>query len=76
MHYKMYKILLKKYEILDDMFDYKTLIIIAILFMVMGFVMMALYKHIMARYFIIFVMLLLVWNNRKKVLSIFKTFKK
>ena len=75
MHFKMYKALLKKHGLLDDMFDYKLLIVIAICFMGIGFLMMALYAYIYVRYIIVLMMILLIWYNREKIISIYRTFK-
>lgn len=66
MHHKMYKKLLVKYGISDDMFDYKTLIVIAIAFMVCGFCLTALYKYFVIRYLLIVAVLIIILVNRKK----------
>lgn len=53
MNYKMYKKILTKYNIADDMFDYKSLTVIAILFVSSGFFIMVFYKLPIIRYFVI-----------------------
>ena len=75
MHYKMYKNILDKNNLTDDMFDYKMLIIIAVIFMGIGFLLMFLYKTTIIRYVVIICALIIVFFNRNKVLEIYKRIK-
>ena len=75
MHYKMYKNILDKNNLTDDMFDYKILIIIAVIFMGIGFLLMFLYKTTIIRYVVIICALIIVFFNRNKVLEIYKRIK-
>lgn len=72
MHYKMYKQLLIKYNLKDELFNYKALIVIFVAFIGIGSVMMFLYKLIIVRYILIGTALIIALINKAKVMEFIK----
>ena len=75
LHYKMYKKILLKYELKDELFDYKTLIIIAGVFMGSGFLMMFLYRTFLIRYAIIGIAFVIILVRRADIVGFVKKLK-
>lgn len=69
MHYRMYKKILVKYGLKDEMFNYKVLILIAVVFMGIGFIMTFLYKKVAIRYTIIVIALMVIFVYKEKIIG-------
>lgn len=70
-NYIAMKKIFKKKNIDDDLYDYKTLVLIMILFTVLSFLGVVLYAYILARILVVAVVLIVLLFNIKKVIAIY-----
>lgn len=75
MNYYMYKKIIIKRNMKDDLFNYRLLILIAVLFMACGFGLMALYNTVIIRYVIIAISGIIVLIKRNAMMVVYKRFK-
>lgn len=75
-NYQVMKNILNKKGKLNQSYDYQWLIAILIIFLLLGFIGMMLYPYIIIRIAAVFVVLIIIWSNKKKLLKFVKMFKK
>ena len=63
------RLILKKKKLPDNMYNYKALLIIFILFMLSGFLGVILYAHLIARVMITLIVFMLLVLNRNKFIE-------
>ena len=63
------RLVLKKKKLPDNMYNYKALLIIFILFMLSGFLGVILYAHLIARVMITLIVFMLLVLNRNKFIE-------
>lgn len=74
-YFAMKAIILKR-ELPDNLYDYKLLIFLFILFMILGFAGVALYEWIIPRIFITVTVLIIIFGYRKKLIEVLRLIKK
>ena len=74
-NYYTMKLVLKKRNLPDNMYDYKALLGLFIAFMIVGFVGVALYGNLIARIIVTLFVLVLMILNRNKFIAALKSIK-
>lgn len=75
-NYRTMKKVLDKNGKLDQSYNYKGLIGILIVFLLLGFMGMLLYKYLMIRVLIAITVLIIVWSKRRIILKYFEAIRK
>ncbi len=75
MHYFAYRKILVRKNIPQDLYDFRSLLIIMFAFLMIGFLMMMFYKLSFIRYIIIFVGAFILFIKRKSILKLLKQIK-
>ena len=74
-NYYTMRLVLKKRNLPDNMYDYKALLWLFIVFMIVGFVGVALYGNLIVRIIVALFVLVLMILNRNKFIAVLKSIK-
>lgn len=69
------RLMLKRRNLPDNMYDYKSLLVLLIVFMIVGFMGVALYGNLVVRVFITFFVLILLVLKRDRLIDALKSIK-
>ena len=75
-NYYLLQVILKRKKLPDNMYDYKAMIILFVLFILISFLGLALYKFLYIRLIITILVLIIIIINKGKVINIFKEIQK